>query len=588
MCNMGYSSTQLQLQQDKAKERHVVLKEVEQLWRLFHKTWQRNHGCLLLLLSLCISATVMWAMSKSFLPERVDVPTSRQLSRHQLREMDSAPSAAHDSGHAAHGRQSKVVAQYTTQLHADPKRTKTVDSIPASRLSGFQSAHVLPGVKTEQMNVGGALLRHTMSAVLDTSLQVKGSHRASKAYLQSGAASAAAYAASSAAAAQQAVHDRDEASADVSKQLGNEQLRGMISPSSRALQVPGKFGVTRQDLVVAVPSDPTRAALIQASKAWRQDLKTFVAVNTSSNIPKEQVKFGQEVSISWFDNKAGTQTPGCESWEARVALTPFLAHQEYQGEYEWMLYGHDDTFFFVDGALDLLQDFDPSLPYIITDHFWWSDEPSHNTDLYHPHERAPHCLPCHWTPADEHQSLRAADSYLPFAPYTGCPCTVEQMCRHDSRPLYQASCDTQLHPLPVRMHIGAGALISRGLLAKVSLTFMQDCIQDMPYAQGANSLFSHCIQKAGFAFTSPGYSFYHWEAKAFDPGPEGSLLLLQALQDARMGSADDISLDIVSHVVTSHLDVHQQGITGAAQTMHRLQMAYATWRDSVAMTKQLS
>ena len=30
------------------------------------------------------------------------------------------------------------------------------------------------------------------------------------------------------------------------------------------------FGVTRQDLVVAMPSDPTRAALIQASKAWRQ------------------------------------------------------------------------------------------------------------------------------------------------------------------------------------------------------------------------------------------------------------------------------------------------------------------------------
>ena len=62
---MGHSSTQLQLQQDKAKDRDVVLKEVEQLWRLFHKTWQRNHGCLLLLLSLCISATVMWAMSKS-------------------------------------------------------------------------------------------------------------------------------------------------------------------------------------------------------------------------------------------------------------------------------------------------------------------------------------------------------------------------------------------------------------------------------------------------------------------------------------------------------------------------------------------
>lgn len=31
-----------------------------------------------------------------------------------------------------------------------------------------------------------------------------------------------------------------------------------------------------------------------------------------------------------------------------------------------MLYGDDDTFFFVDGVLELLQDFDPSLPYFIT------------------------------------------------------------------------------------------------------------------------------------------------------------------------------------------------------------------------------
>lgn len=46
--------------------------------------------------------------------------------------------------------------------------------------------------------------------------------------------------------------------------------------------------------------------------------------------------------------------------------------------------------------------------------------------------------------------------------------------------------------------------------------------------------------------------------------------------------------DTISHVVSSHLDVRQQGITGVAQSMHRLQMAYATWRDSLAMTKQLS
>ena len=40
--------------------------------------------------------------------------------------------------------------------------------------------------------------------------------------------------------------------------------------------------------------------------------------------------------------------------------------QAFEGNYEWMLYGHDDTLFFVEGVMDLLQDFDPSLPYIIT------------------------------------------------------------------------------------------------------------------------------------------------------------------------------------------------------------------------------
>ena len=40
--------------------------------------------------------------------------------------------------------------------------------------------------------------------------------------------------------------------------------------------------------------------------------------------------------------------------------------QAYKGDYDWMLFGHDDTFFFVEGILDLLQDFDPSLPYVIS------------------------------------------------------------------------------------------------------------------------------------------------------------------------------------------------------------------------------
>ena len=34
--------------------------------------------------------------------------------------------------------------------------------------------------------------------------------------------------------------------------------------------------------------------------------------------------------------------------------------------YKWMLYGDDDTIWFVGGVLDVLKDLDPEMPYIIT------------------------------------------------------------------------------------------------------------------------------------------------------------------------------------------------------------------------------
>lgn len=52
--------------------------------------------------------------------------------------------------------------------------------------------------------------------------------------------------------------------------------------------------------------------------------------------------------------------------DSRAALAPFLAHKELGDTYKWMLYGDDDTQFFLDGALRLAKDFDPDLPWFIT------------------------------------------------------------------------------------------------------------------------------------------------------------------------------------------------------------------------------
>lgn len=48
--------------------------------------------------------------------------------------------------------------------------------------------------------------------------------------------------------------------------------------------------------------------------------------------------------------------------------------------------------------------------------------------------------------------------------------------------------------------------------------------------------------KAGYGFTDPGYSFYHWEAKAFDPGPEISRKLVQDFSEALLSTCDTATL----------------------------------------------
>jgi hypothetical protein len=57
--------------------------------------------------------------------------------------------------------------------------------------------------------------------------------------------------------------------------------------------------------------------------------------------------------------------------------------------YKWLLFGGADTVFFPEAVLQMLEDFDPQVPYIITDNLWWGGQ--HGG----PNKGAPRCLPCH-------------------------------------------------------------------------------------------------------------------------------------------------------------------------------------------------
>ena len=82
--------------------------------------------------------------------------------------------------------------------------------------------------------------------------------------------------------------------------------------------------------------------------------------------------------------------------------------------------------------------------HVTADHYWWADEPD-SENHFHPHERAPRCLPCHWTQEDEDQSLNS-DGYQPFDGLPACPCTAEHICRHDGRGFFDESCNMPVHP----------------------------------------------------------------------------------------------------------------------------------------------
>lgn len=127
---------------------------------------------------------------------------------------------------------------------------------------------------------------------------------------------------------------------------------------------------------------------------------------------------------------------------------PFIAHRQLGDTYKWLLYGDDDTVWFMDGVLKFLEDLDPDMPYFISgapptqsnndvassnpsahsqtcsllvpvavnlstgislicdllmlsfslgaDHLWWSSAPGRAS---HPHPGAPRCLPCNYPDA---------------------------------------------------------------------------------------------------------------------------------------------------------------------------------------------
>ena len=65
-------------------------------------------------------------------------------------------------------------------------------------------------------------------------------------------------------------------------------------------------------------------------------------------------------------SKGRTQVKNFQLSVCQLLQVPFIAHKQLGDSYKWLLYGDDDTVWFMDGVLRFLEDLDPDMPYFIS------------------------------------------------------------------------------------------------------------------------------------------------------------------------------------------------------------------------------
>ncbi|GIL93811.1 hypothetical protein Vretimale_188 [Volvox reticuliferus] len=175
-----------------------------------------------------------------------------------------------------------------------------------------------------------------------------------------------------------------------------------------------------EDFVVAQPTCVHRLPLTRVNRLWRgKGIRSFTVLNNTklvhdlNNDPDSTDNF--EAYGYWEDDhvEAGTWRGG-NVGDTRAAVTPFLAHLHFGDKYKWMLYGDDDTIFYMTGVLKLLANFDPEQPLAITDNIWFYTQ--------HTNPGAPRCLPCGF-------NTSTIQTNHTFTPRPACPfCTRALAC----------------------------------------------------------------------------------------------------------------------------------------------------------------
>ena len=94
--------------------------------------------------------------------------------------------------------------------------------------------------------------------------------------------------------------------------------------------------MTRDDLVIAMPTDKRHFPIVEASKAWRKEMRTFVAL-ANETVASGYAHF-EDSSEFWGYYPDDEPLKGLHPGDSRAALTPFMAHEVCSISLTYILY----------------------------------------------------------------------------------------------------------------------------------------------------------------------------------------------------------------------------------------------------------
>ncbi|KAG2444110.1 hypothetical protein HYH02_009052 [Chlamydomonas schloesseri] len=227
--------------------------------------------------------------------------------------------------------------------------------------------------------------------------------------------------------------------------------------------------------------------------------------------------------------------------------------------FQWMLLGDDDTLFFMRGVKALLRDYDPQLPYFISDSMYVGSRSPQ------PGVWEMRCYPCHlpwgrWRRAGSRRLMAGEKEPAP-APGQGCGCgcSTEALCKKRFPGVNETRCQTEWEgPVP---YGGVGFILSIGLLKKLAavqngdgLHAFEKCINApeetcMSFPEGGDAYMARCLWRLGFPVTDPGYTpFGRYFGEILTPQ-----LLYEAPRNLTQGVLPDKAMERWSTAVTMHL-----------------------------------